>query len=392
MLIIKLAFRNLMGAGLRTWLNVFVLSLAFVMIIWVQGLLEGMARYAASTKIEAEVGGGHYWHKAYDPYDPFTFEESHAPLSPALTELTSRHDATPILIVSGAIYPDGRIQSTVLKGIDPSQTILNIPAGELDVETTGAIPAMIGTRMAKQTKLGVGDYVTARWRDVNGTFDAADLQIVQVMHTTQPTIDQGQIWLPLENLREMLRAPGEASIVVLRQEIEDVPPGDNTWIHHEPDFLIKEVIDMIKMKSGTTNILYGLLLLLGLIAIFDTQVLSIWRRRREIGTLMALGMERGRVIALFTFEGALHGILALLVGAVYGIPIFYLTLKKGLPMPDIARDFGIAIPESMYPYYGFKLLVGTTLLVLVAVTIVSFLPTARIAKLKPTEALRGKRS
>jgi ABC-type antimicrobial peptide transport system permease subunit len=61
-------------------------------------------------------------------------------------------------------------------------------------------------------------------------------------------------------------------------------------------------------------------------------------------------------------------------------------------MPDIARDFGIAIPESMYPYYGFKLLVGTTLLVLVAVTIVSFLPTSRIAKLKPTEALRGKRS
>lgn len=33
MLIIKLAFRNLMGAGLRTWLNVFVLSLVFVMII-----------------------------------------------------------------------------------------------------------------------------------------------------------------------------------------------------------------------------------------------------------------------------------------------------------------------------------------------------------------------
>ena len=33
MLIIKLAFRNIVGAGLRTWLNVFVLSLAFVIII-----------------------------------------------------------------------------------------------------------------------------------------------------------------------------------------------------------------------------------------------------------------------------------------------------------------------------------------------------------------------
>jgi ABC-type lipoprotein release transport system permease subunit len=392
MLIIKLAFRNLMGAGTRTWLNVFVLSLAFVMIIWVQGLLEGMSRYAATAKIDAEVGGGHFWHKAYDPYDPFTFEESHAPLSSALAELTSSGDATPILIVSGAIYPDGRIQSAVLKGIDPAQKILNIPTDELDVETDGVIPAMIGSRMAKETKLDIGDYVTARWRDVKGTFDATDLQIVQVMHTTQPTIDQGQIWVPLERLREMIQAPGEASIVVLRKDIDDVPPGDENWIHHEPDFLIKEVIDMIKMKSGTMNILYALLLLLGLIAIFDTQVLSIWRRRREIGTLMALGMERLRVIGLFTFEGALHGFLALIVGAIYGIPIFYLTLKKGLPIPEVARDFGIAIPETMYPYYGLRLLVGTTLLVLVAVTIVSLLPTTRIAKLKPTEALRGKRS
>jgi len=36
----KLAFKNLLGAGLRTWLNVFVLSLSFVLIIFVRGLIE----------------------------------------------------------------------------------------------------------------------------------------------------------------------------------------------------------------------------------------------------------------------------------------------------------------------------------------------------------------
>ncbi len=44
-------------------------------------------------------------------------------------------------------------------------------------------------------------------------------------------------------------------------------------------------------------------LLMGmLLAIFDTQVLAAFRRRREMGTLMALGMLRSQIIGLFTLE------------------------------------------------------------------------------------------
>ena len=113
-MIIKLALRNLIGAGLRTWLNVFVLSLAFVVIIWMQGFIEGLNRYAMSAKTEAEVGGGHYWHRMYDPYDPLTLEDSHAPLSPVLADLVEAGDAIPILVTTGAIYPEGRVRSVEL--------------------------------------------------------------------------------------------------------------------------------------------------------------------------------------------------------------------------------------------------------------------------------------
>jgi len=40
MLAFKLAIKNLIWAGLRTWLNVFVLSVAFVMIIFQSGFIE----------------------------------------------------------------------------------------------------------------------------------------------------------------------------------------------------------------------------------------------------------------------------------------------------------------------------------------------------------------
>ena len=392
MLILKLAFRNIIGAGLRTWLNVFVLSLAFLMIIWVQGLVDGMNVHAVRTSIDFEYGGGQFWHSAYDPYDPFSLEESHASIPPALEELVSSGDATPILVTSGAIYPEGRVHSAILKGIDPAQDILHVPARHLAETGNGTIPGLIGSRMAEQTKLQVGDLVTVRWRDINGTFDADDVEIVQIMHNASPAVDQGQIWVPIERLRRMLQAPGEATLIVLRSGIENVPPGDGTWVYRDLDYLLATIREFIRAKSGGSYVMYGLLLFMGLLAIFDTQVLSIWRRRREIGTLMALGMERGTVIGLFTFEGALHGILALLVGAIYGLPLMKLTLVKGIPLPGAAQDIGIALPQTLYPSYGAWLLAGTTLLVLISVTFVSFLPASKIAKMKPTEALRGKRS
>lgn len=392
MLVLKLAFRNIMGAGIRTWLNVFVLSLAFVMTIWVQGLVDGMNEYAVRTSIDFEYGGGQFWHRAYDPYDPFTLEESHAPLSPALEQLVAGGEATPILVTSGAIYPDGRVHSALLKGIDPSQDILKIPAGVLAETRSGAIPGLIGALMAEQTKLGVGDLVTVRWRDVNGTFDADDVEIVQVMRNAPAAIDQGQIWVPLERLRAMLQAPGEATLVVLRPGLESVPASEGLWIHRDLDYLLATIREFVRAKSGGSYVMYGLLLFMGLLAIFDTQVLSIWRRRKEIGTLMALGMERGTVIGLFTFEGALHGILALIAGGLYGIPLMQWTLAKGIPLPGVSQSMGISLPETLYPSYGAWLVLGTTLLVFVSVTVVSFLPASKIAKMKPTEALRGKRS
>jgi len=53
---------------------------------------------------------------------------------------------------------------------------------------------------------------------------------------------------------------------------------------------------------------------------------------------------------------------------------------------------GLTIAERIFPVYGAGLVAGTTLLVLMAVAVVSFLPARKIAKLRPTDALRGRTS
>jgi len=391
MTILKLAVRNLLGGGMKSWLNAVVLSLAYVTIIWTQGLYQGMDQQVSRTMIDAAVGGGQYWVDGYDPYDPFTLEDAHLKLTGRLEELAQSGEAAPVLIVQGTIYPNGRVQAALLKGIDPEQKVLMFPSSFLK-DSDSEIPALIGSRMAQSTGLGTGDTVTVRWRDVHGTFDAQDLQIVQVMNTSVQAIDIGQIWVPLKKLEEMVGVENEATIVIVKKglgQAEDVPG----WTFRDLDFLLQDIKQIVRSKTVGASIFYAFLLFLAMLAIFNTQVLSIFRRRKEIGTLMALGMTRGKVIALFTVEGALHAILAALIGAVYGIPLLAYFVAKGWPLPaGTADSFGFALSEKLFPTYSGGLIVGTTVLVFIITTIVSFLPTRKIAKLKPTEALRGRLS
>ena len=388
MLAFKLAYRNLIGAGLRTWLNVIVLSFSFVVIIWNKGVLDGWNRQARRDTIAWEIGGGQYWHEAYDPYDPFTLQDSHGPLPPALLEMEEAGRIEPVLITQATMYPEGRMIATMLKGIDPEQTFLDLPTQALNV-SIDEIPAVIGRRTASGTRLEVGDFVTVRWRDTDGTFDAAEAKIVEIFKTDVPAVDQGQIWIPIERLREMTRMEGEATLIVTHPQIES-PPAAAGWMFKDQDFLLTDLEQMIRMKSVGTSIMFFILMALAMLAIFDTQVLSIWRRQKEIGTDIALGMTRGQVIRLFTIEGAMHAILAAIVGAVYGIPFLVLQAKHGFGMPQGTDDYGLTIAERIYPVFSIQLIIGVTLLVFIAATIISYIPTRKIAKMNPTEAIRGK--
>ena len=390
MIIPRLALKNLLGAGLRTWLNAVVLSLSFVLIIFLQSLYKGMGDQAKNAKIDTEFGGGQYWHESYDPFDPLTLEDAHGVVPGPLQEKIDKGEAAPILVTQATIYPEGRLRTILLKGIDPQQSVVNLPSKFL-VQDGEDIPALIGTRMARNTGLQLGDMITVRWRDAKGTFDARDVRITQVMKTSVGTVDQGQIWIPLEKMRELMSMENESSLVVVAKNTEEIPvvPG---WNFKSLEFLLADIESLVKAKTAGGSIMYIFLLSLAMLAIFNTQVLSIFRRRKEMGTMMAMGFTRFKVIQLFTLEGAMHSVLAAIIAAIYGIPFLVWFSKTGWALPEATEDFGFALGEKLFPVYSVGLVLGTVVLVLMVTTIVSFLPTRKIAKLKPTDALRGKMS
>ena len=352
-------------------------------------MYDGMREHAKQVSIDTEVAGGTYWHPEYDPQDPMTFESAHSRPSSQLSDLINKGLAVPVLVSQASIYPGGRMMPVFMKGILPSQEIVNLPTKTLLGHDKSIIPVLIGKGMANYAKLKVGDSFTIRWLDANRTYDADEGVVIHIMDTENFKVDMGQIWIPIDQAQTMLAMNGHATYVTYAQGLAVVDNyGD--WIPRDVKYLIRDIEALIEADEPNAAVMYIILLALAAMGIFNAQVLSIFRRRKEIGTLMALGMTRSRVVGLFTIEGGLNAFLASILALILFGPILWYFAVYGIPLPLDYSDMGLIIAKRLIPVYTMGLLISTTTIISIIVLIVSYIPSRRIAKMKPTDALRGK--
>ncbi len=129
---------------------------------------------------------------------------------------------------------------------------------------------------------------------------------------------------------------------------------------------------------------------LAVLAVFDTQILSIFRRKKEIGTLVALGMRQHEVVGLFTLEGMLIGVFSMLIGSAVGIPILLYFQKTGLNLGNTMEELGMNIMNVVYPECSWNIIGTVSITVLVVVAVVSFIAAKRITKMNIVQILKGK--
>jgi len=397
-MLFKIAIKNLIGARLRTFLNVFVTSISFFVILFISGMYDGMRQYAKQTTIDTEIAGGSYWHPNYDPLDPMSFEESHSPIPDNVKNLIDSKEAFPILVSQASIYPNGRMMPVIMKGISPEQSIINMEGNNTDkVNPTKMlanqdeieIPVLIGSGMAEKAQLKEGDTFTIRWLDSEKTYDAMEGTVIHIMNTENFKLDIGTIWIPIKTAQSMLEIEDEATYVTYNKNIEQLK-NSGDWLHRDVNYLISDIEAAIEADKPGNQILFMILLSLTAMGIFNAQVLSIFRRGREIGTLMALGMTRSRVVGLFTLEGALNSFLATAMTVIVFGPILWYFGEKGIPLPMNYSEMGLMIAKRLIPVYSVGLILTTTILIAIIVLLVSYLPSRKISKMKPTDALRGK--
>ena len=147
---------------------------------------------------------------------------------------------------------------------------------------------------------------------------------------------------------------------------------------------------IIEQDRPNAIMIYIILLSLAAMGIFNAQTLSIFRRKKEIGTLMALGMKKRTVVLLFTIEGALNAILAIFLTIILFGPLLYYFNLNGIPLPIDYSDMGLIISKTLMPVYSPILLIATAIIVFIILLVVSYIPSRRISRMHPVDAIRGK--
>jgi putative ABC transport system permease protein len=145
---------------------------------------------------------------------------------------------------------------------------------------------------------------------------------------------------------------------------------------------------MVELFSKQVNVVKLIIAIIIVLSISNTMTMSVMERTVEIGTAMALGVRRQRILVLFLLEGALLGVLAGICGVTLGYLSAELISYVGIPMPaapGMSRGFVAAIIITPGIIFDALLLAVTTTLV------ASIYPAWRASRLVIVDALRHNR-
>jgi ABC-type lipoprotein release transport system permease subunit len=386
-MIFKTALKNFFRQGLRAVLNVLVTALIIIAVIFNLSLLNGFQAQGTQNMVRTNIAGGHYLVPGFDILTPTEWEDLTQKVPEKLRKLQHSEKAE-VLVQQGQIYPNRRLFPIQLRGIEMSQTLLDLPLQSLQSfpeKIEEVIPVVLGSKMAKKSHLKKGDTVVLKWRDKFGAVDARDILIVEVVTLVNPRIDEGVVWLRLDHLREITQRKNEVTWVAVRDFLGDVDSMEFQTV----EMLMKDLLALLEHDRRNARILWVILMFLAGISIFNNQILILFRRQREIGTLMAFGMTSTLIVALFTFEGSLAAISAVFVAALLGIPFFAWFQSVGLDVSHLSES-SIPVKDKIYLDIQPMETLTTVIVVIAVMILVAWIPSRKISRMDPTLALRGR--
>ena len=383
----SIAKKNFSRQGLRASLNVLVTALSIIALIFMLSLLNGFQAQATKNVVNTDAGGGHYRAPGFDILSPTEWED-HTVKTPEILMQLDNKDKAEVLVLQGQLYPNRRLYPVQIRGISMEQSLLKLPLDNLKTfpkNIDDLIPAVVGAKMAKKSHLQKGDTLTLKWRDKSGAVDAKDVLIADVGDMLNPRVDEGVLWLRLDHLRFMTDRKGEVSWVAVQNYIGPVPEFEFQPV----ELLMADLLALWRQDRINSKILWAILMTLVCISVFNTQMLNIFKRQKEIGTLMALGMDSKRIVKIFTLEGCLAAVWALVVALLLGLPFFIWFQGVGFDVSHLSEST-LPIRETIYPNYQLMEIIYSLVIVFILIVASSWLPVKKITRLDPTMALRGR--
>lgn len=147
------------------------------------------------------------------------------------------------------------------------------------------------------------------------------------------------------------------------------------------------------MISEYMNLFY--LIIMGFIffalafGIINTMLMAILDRTKELGMLMAIGMNRNRVFAMIMLETIFLTLVGAIAGMLTGWIIILITGHTGLDFSSVEEGFeAMGWSSLVYPHITPTFFFSVTLLVIVTGILASIYPARKALSLNPVEAIR----
>ncbi len=401
--LIKISWRNIWRNKLRSL--VVIISIVF-------GLLGGIIIIAMSYGLNEER-----MNNAVDTY------LSHIQIHNNLfsEDYNIKHTINNLDIIEKAINQDERVVSyskrivlngmlsnsngsygIQVKGIDPDEEIkvTNTYEKIIDGEyfkSNRDNTILVGKKLADKLNLKLKSKVVITFQDENYELTSLLYRVEGIFRSGNSRYDEMNVFVKNKSIIKNLpgfngyhEMPILLSDIELRGEVKkDLIPLSSDNIVEGWDDISKELAYANEMLSAVLYI-FMMIILSGLsFGVINTMLMAILERRKEIGMLMSIGMNRYKIFMMISFETIFLSLIALPFGLItsYLIVEYYSVVGIDLSVVEAGlENFGVGtrlyfkVPNEEYFY--------VSLMVFIISIFSSIFPSVRALKINPVEATK----
>lgn len=407
MLEFRLAWRNIWRHPRRTWLTVGAMVFSNILLVFLIGLQFGMYQLMIDNTLKVFTGHMQVQAPGYheEPGIRKTVDDIQQLSNSIRNEmagvevsaraagfaLASSEDRSYGVQVIG-VQPDSEDGVSALPGL--------ITKGRyLSPEDSRSI--VIGSILARNLKVGVGDELTILGSGRDGSMAADVLTVVGIYESGMTDIDRGLAEMPLRQFQDSfsMRGAGHSIVVSVRDfsqvdakiaKLRRLLSGRDGLVVVDWNTLQPGLKQAIQADLTSAWFMYAVLIILVAFSVLNTQLMSVLERTREFGIVMALGLRAGRMVRLILLETGLMAVVGLVLGVLFGAALTLVLSETGFTYPgldEMANRFNL--PDRMYPEVSFTSVMLGPSVVFLACLLAALYPALRLNFLEPVAAMRA---
>lgn len=398
-----LAWRNVWRSRNRSLVVIGAVILGVWAIIFTLGFFNGMIRSYINNGIEHLHSHVQVHHPKYkDDKEIGLYMKDSEQLVKKIGQVDNVQGVTGRLVANGMINTAKGSKGVQITGIDKAAeaSVTKIDQKLVEgkyLEGTKKNPIMISKKMAEDLKVKIRSKVVLTFQDKDSEMVSGAFRIVGLFDTKMPT-DQMMVYVDKKDLAKLVGLGNVSHQVAVYLDdplkleestaaIKAAVPNDllvESWREVAPDLTFME-----SQFQTQIYIIMGIILLALVFGIINTMLMAVLERTKELGMLMAIGMNRTKVFFLIIIETIMLTFIGAPIGMLLGFLSIYFTSKNGIDLSAYGEgleEFGM----SAFVYPSLDTSVYITLAVAVGFCAIfsAIYPSLKAISLKPVEALR----